>query len=65
MDEDLLRGIIVVTLVLILLTVGPIFTILALNSLFNFQIEINFNHWLAAFWLGALVYGARTSKGKD
>lgn len=45
-------------LIVCLLLVGPIFTILSLNTLFGLTIPINIWTWLSAFWLGALVYGS-------
>lgn len=33
----------------------PVFTILAINTLFNTAIPYTFGTWLAAFWLTAIV----------
>ncbi len=48
-------------LIVCLLFVGPVFTILSLNTLFGLTIPINIWTWLSAFWLGAVVYGSTVS----
>ena len=53
--------VLIVLLVLGLIFIGPLFTIMALNTLFGMSIAINFGTWLAAFWLTMLI-AAKVSK---
>ena len=36
---------------------SPVFTIIALNTLFNTGIELNVGTWFATFWLQFVLYG--------
>ena len=45
-------------LVLFFLTVGPLLTIWSLNTMFDLGLEYTWKTWLAAAWLGGLVYGS-------
>jgi 5-bromo-4-chloroindolyl phosphate hydrolysis protein len=45
----------VLLLVVVLIVVGPIFTIMALNHLFGLSIPLDFWSWLAIFWLMACL----------
>ena len=56
--DDRLAAVLLTFLVVGGIVVGPVFTILALNTLFGFAIPINFGTWLASLWLTAAVYGA-------
>ncbi len=48
-------GIVFVVLLLIaLIGVGPVLTMLALNTIFGLTIAINIWTWLSTFWLSAL-----------
>lgn len=49
-------------LILVLLAIaiiigGPIATIMSLNVLFGFNLEVTLATWLAAFWLTAVIGG--------
>lgn len=49
--------IIVTTIFVFLLVVGPLVTIWALNSLFSLNIESSFANWFAVIWLSMIVSG--------
>ena len=55
-------AILFIVAVLTLVFVGPFFTILAINTLFNTVIPYTLGTWLAAFWLTALVAAKVKSK---
>lgn len=60
-----LSGILIGLLIVALIVVGPIFTILALNTLFPvLAIPFTFQTWLAAVWIGLLV-GTKSSSSKS
>jgi hypothetical protein len=44
-----------ISLLIVLVSVGPIFTIWALNALFGTGIAVNFWTWLSVVWLGGLI----------
>lgn len=44
-------------LLMVLIFISPIFSIWALNVLFNLSIPITLKTYLSACWLGGLVYG--------
>lgn len=46
-----------------LVFIGPYFSILAVNTLFNTGIELNLYTWLAAAWINILL-GSGTFKNK-
>lgn len=48
----------------LLIAFGPIFTIWALNLIFNLSIPITFWTWLSTAWLSFLVVGHK-SNSKD
>ena len=48
-----------IILLIVLIGVGPILTIMSINTLFGLNIAINFWSWLACVWLCMLVNGAR------
>ena len=48
-----------IILLVVLIGVGPILTIMSINTLFGLNIAINFWTWLACAWLCMLVNGAR------
>ena len=48
-----------VILLIVLIGVGPILTIMSINTLFGLNIAINFWTWLSVVWLGIVLNGAR------
>ena len=58
-------GAALILLVIALVTIGPIFTILALNTLFTLSIPITFWTWLSTFWLGCLFIPQKNYFKKD
>lgn len=40
---------------LIVLVIGPVFTIWSLNTLFLLEIPVTFKTWMAAAWLAAVL----------
>ena len=58
-------GAALILLVIALVTIGPIFTILALNTVFNLSIPITFWTWLSTFWLGCLFIPQKNYFKKD
>lgn len=48
-----------IILLIVLIGVGPILTIMSVNTLFGLNIAINFWSWLACAWLCMLINGAR------
>jgi hypothetical protein len=62
--QDLIMPIpILIFVILVILVFGPVFTISALNTLFNLGIELNPSTWFAAFWL-LLVVGSSKVNSK-
>jgi Na+/proline symporter len=58
--EDILKIIGVVlllALIVVLLGIGPILTIISINTLFMAQIPVTIYTWLAMLWLQATLYG--------
>ena len=55
-------GAALILLVIALVVVGPIFTILALNTLFTLSIPITFWTWLSTAWLGFILIPKDKSK---
>ena len=55
--KDIVGIISIVFLLLILMTVAPLFTIAAINTLFNTGIAYSFWNWLAMVWLQAVTFG--------
>ena len=49
-----------IMLLLVLLAIVPIFTIMALNTLFNTGIELTIWTWLSTFWLSLLLTPQKT-----
>ena len=43
---------------------GPIFSIVALNTLFGLTIPITLGTWAAAFWLSIIVSGSSIKSSK-
>lgn len=54
----ILGFILLVVLALVMFGVGPILTILSLNTLFNTGIAISFWSWLSVVWLHMIAAGA-------
>ena len=48
-----------VILLIVLIGLGPILTIMSINTLFGLNIAINFWTWLSVVWLGIVLNGAR------
>ena len=59
---NLVGGITMLALVLLFIFVGPVFSIMALNSLFGLGIDLTFGHWFAMFWVHLVLSGAKASK---
>lgn len=55
----------VILLALAIVILGPIFTILALNTVFTLSIPITFWTWLSTFWLGCLFIPQKNYFKKD
>jgi hypothetical protein len=51
-----------ILLIITLVVAGPIFTILALNTLFTLSIPITFWTWLSTAWLGFILIPKDKSK---
>lgn len=52
---------VLLAIVIVLIVVGPIFTIWSLNTLFSMEIPYNFQTWVAMIWVHTILYGIRTS----
>jgi len=68
--KELLTGVFTIltgiVLIVFIFTIGPIFTIMALNTLFGLAIPLNIWTWLSVFWLTLIVTaGARNVKNKE
>jgi len=48
-------GILFIVFLVALLAIGPILTILSLNTLFALAIPLNFWTWLSTVWLGVFL----------
>ena len=49
----------IIVLLVILIGLGPILTLMSINTLFGLNIAINFYTWLSVVWLGIVLNGAR------
>lgn len=49
----------IVVLLVILIVLGPILTLMSINTLFGLNIAINFWTWLSVVWLGIVLNGTR------
>ena len=54
-------GILLIVVGIVLIALGPISTILAVNALFGTSIEVTFINWLAMLWL-QLLFVSRSVK---
>ncbi len=45
-----------IALIIILIGIGPVLTIMSLNTLFALSIPINFWTWLSTLWLGMCLF---------
>lgn len=54
----------IIMLVVLLIFVGPAFTIIALNTLLGLNIELTLGTWLSALWLGIVVRGTTYTSNK-
>lgn len=50
---------------ILLVLIGPIFTIWALNTLFGLEIPLTFKTWAAVVWLTTVLHGIKISLKKD
>ena len=48
-----------IILLIVLIGVGPILTLMSINTLFGLNIAINFYTWLSVVWLGIVLNGTR------
>jgi hypothetical protein len=47
----------------LLIFIGPVFTIMALNKVFSLELNLDFYTWLSVFWLqGLIIAKAGSSK---
>lgn len=49
----------IIVLLVILIGLGPILTLMSINTLFGLNIAINFYTWISVVWLGIMLNGAR------
>lgn len=49
----------IVVLLVILIGLGPILTLMSINTLFGLNIAINFWTWLSVIWIGIVLNGTR------
>ena len=49
----------IIVLLVILIGLGPILTLMSINTLFGLNIAINFWTWLSVVWLGIVLNGTR------
>ena len=49
----------IIVLLVILIGLGPILTLMSINTLFGLNIAINFWSWLSVVWLGIVLNGTR------
>ena len=49
----------IVVLLVILIGLGPILTLMSINTLFGLNIAINFWTWLSVVWIGIVLNGTR------
>ena len=54
----ILGVILLVALIVVVIGIGPVLTILSLNTLFNTGIAISFWSWLSVAWLHMIAAGA-------
>jgi hypothetical protein len=52
----------VVLLLIVLIGLGPVLTIFALNTLFGLAIAVNIWTWLSTLWLSGFFYALRSGK---
>ncbi len=52
-------------LIIVLMGVGPFFTIWSLNTLFGLEIPMNFKTWAAVIWLTTVLHGIKISMKKN
>ena len=48
-----------IILLIVLIGVGPILTLMSINTLFGLNIAINFWTWLSVVWIGIVLNGTR------
>lgn len=59
--KELFGGVTLIALILFFVFIGPVFTIMALNTLFGLGIGLTVWTWLSAFWLTLIVTAAARS----
>lgn len=57
----MLKNITVIALFCFIVFINPVFTIMALNSLFNIGIPLTLGTWVAMFWLNLVTFGGVTA----
>lgn len=55
--SELIGATLLIALVVVLIFLGPWFTILMLNALFSLNLTVSFGTWFAAFWFNYLAFG--------
>lgn len=55
----------IITLIVILAIVGPIFSIWAINELFGTEIVLTFKTWCAMAWLHIIIAGSAIKTKKN
>jgi len=58
---EILVVLVLLAMVIVLIIVGPIFTIWSLNTLFQMEIPYNFQTWVAMVWVHTILHGVRAS----
>lgn len=56
---------IALALFVVTFTIGPIFTIWALNLVFGLEIPLTFKTWVAVLWLTLVLHGVKASSSKS
>lgn len=55
-------GVTLLAFALFIVFIGPAFSILALNTLFDTGIELGVGTWFAMFWIHVVAFGSVTTK---
>ena len=58
---EILVVLVLLAMVVVLIIVGPIFTIWSLNALFQMEIPYNFQTWAAMVWIHTILHGVRAN----
>lgn len=65
MNKETLAGATAILLLLFLIFIGPVFTIMALNTVFNLTIPLNVYTWLSVLWLGLVIQAGKTNSKEN